>query len=131
MIYLFPRSEVAGVLGRFLIELERAIPFMGGFESVGSVVDKLLSGQAQLWYAPDDLWGVTEVVDRFDRRELVVTVACGRNVKEHAASFIEAFHAHAKRNGCDSVVAYCRPGWSRYAKQFNFKTDRVIFRLEV
>lgn len=110
--------------------VQRAMDFSAGESTTDDIMDKLVKGIAQCWVHYDDdnkLIGVTttEIFQYQRKRSLHVITCAGYDGEFKTIGLMhDTIEAFAKDNKCDTIVAWCRQGWSRVLDRFPFPSGK-------
>jgi hypothetical protein len=78
-----------------------------------------------LWFSEPgklDAVVVTELRQLPRKRTLIINFVAGRGLANWWPDFVETMDAYAKQNQCGAILAYARPGWTRYWKRRGIAT---------
>lgn len=62
-------------------------------------------------------------------RVLHVVTTAGTNSTAWLPALVEAWKLIAAEQSCDAITLAGRPGWARKMKQFGFKTEQIVMRM--
>jgi len=123
--------------------VQQAMDYSAGESTIQDVMQKLSNGLAQCWLhfnSDKELiaLSVTEVIQYMRKRSLhVITHTALSNRFDEIGEQHQYLEDFAKENNCDTVVAWCRKGWSRVLDRFPFPSGRrykqsyVVMEMEI
>ncbi len=62
-------------------------------------------------------------------RVLHVVTTAGTNSTAWMPALVEAWKEIARQEQCDAITLAGRPGWARKMKQFGFRTEQIVMRM--
>ena len=117
--------------------LMRVIHMTAGRYTIHDVLEKLLSGQHQLWVAVDDdkngeIVGVitTSFLQYPSRRMLSYDLCAGTDLPLWYEEMHALVERYAKDHGCDGLEIVGRRGWGRTLKDYGWQEESFVFRLD-
>lgn len=135
-LILIPPVNLPNVLNLVYPKIEAATAYSVGKYKGSDILQKIVSGNMQLWAAynedKDTVDGVaiTEIAVYPQRKICRFLCATGENLIEWI-NLIEGMEEWAIEMGCDGFQAECRPGWEKLLKGFGYSKSHVILNKEL
>ena len=110
--------------------IQRAMDYSAGESTTEDIINKIQSDTAQCWLhfnSNKELTGVsvTEILQYMRKKVLhVITHTTQSNEFDTIGDQHQYLEDYAKTHNCDSIVAWCRAGWSRVLDRFPFPSGR-------
>lgn len=123
---LIAKQNVPMVLTLVGNQLKAAVEMANGEMTFPQMMDRLLSGHAQLWICAEKggrivLVGVTRVVPYPNIKRLAIDVVVGKDLLE-CYPFLEHVEVWASKFGCTQTEAYARPGMAKLMRARGWKS---------
>jgi len=135
-LLLIAPYNLPNVLTSVYPKIEAATAYSVGKYNGSDILQKIVSGNMQLWVAYDeerdriDGIAITEIAIFPQRKICRFLCATGEDLMEWI-DHIEGMENWAVEMGCDGFQAECRPGWERLLKSFGYNKSHVILNKEL
>ncbi len=128
---MVPNSCLLAVWPRVAPELERALAYSDGENSIEDVLDRLMDARMQLWVARSGIdqlgFGVTEI-DSYGQFTVCRIVLLVGEDFDLWVGVITGLERWALEQGCTALEWWGRPGFEKPMRQYGYTKRYVVMR---
>lgn len=107
--------------------VERGLAEGSGKFSIRYIFDCLMTGEMQLWQAPQSAL-VTRIINYDAERVLELFVGAGEGIERYLGEGLDLIADYAREQGCDSMELWGRKGWIRMLADHGFENRLYVVR---
>ena len=130
-----PINAVYAVWPKVVGYMEDAAATTGGKYTARDIYEGLENGVYVLWIIVenDDIIGTltTRVAIYPNRRSMSIDWLGGTRLEELLPLFHPVMAQYAKDNRCSHLEGHGRGGWARKLKNYGWKTDHIVYNMEL
>jgi hypothetical protein len=130
-----PINAVYAVWSKVVGYMENAAATTDGKYTARDIYEGLENGIYVLWIIVenDDIIGAltTRIASYPNRRSMSIDWVGGTKLEELLPMFHPVMAQYAKDNGCSHLEGHGRGGWARKLKSYGWKTDHIVYNMEL
>lgn len=114
--------------------LEKSVTYSDGKYLLEDILKAIRSREMQLWVAVNNhglqACCVTQIIC-YPRKKSMVLAFCSGIDFDQWGHFIEDLKVYAKKQGCQAMESYSRPGFEKKFKPYDMEKIHTIFRINL